>query len=65
MNDQNSASEFARALAARRRRILGQCAICGRAFTGLPGRSYCSKSCKNRAEYLRRLTRASQQEKGR
>lgn len=42
------------ALAALRREKTGACADCGRAFTTLANRRWCSESCKQRAKYQRR-----------
>lgn len=43
----------AREVAARRRRVKGTCAICGKEFEGTTRRMYCSNTCAVRA-YRRR-----------
>jgi hypothetical protein len=48
------ASDLARALAARRRRITSACRICGREYTGVVTRLYCSAACRLRASRARR-----------
>jgi hypothetical protein len=54
MDDQVSASELGRMLAARRRQVTGACPVCGTTFTGIGKRRYCSDRCRFRATYLRR-----------
>jgi hypothetical protein len=44
-----SATEFARALAARRRIVEGVCEVCGAPFRGTTKRRYCSQRCNLRA----------------
>lgn len=55
------ADPIARAFRLKRKQQDARCAICGRVFTGLAGRRYCSNTCKVRA-YRRR--RAAQAETG-
>ena len=47
-------ADHARALAARRRQIERECAVCGRRFVGTARRRYCTLSCSARAYRQRR-----------
>ncbi len=46
--------EMGRYLAGLRRQVTKQCIVCGRAFTGVAQRKYCSHACAQRAYYRRR-----------
>jgi hypothetical protein len=74
-----SGEETARSLAARREKVQGVCAVCGKPFVGLRTRKYCSQTCnvaayraRHRAEfkawqrdYYRRKKEQRHQEPGR
>ena len=62
MEQDTNASEHARALAARRRKAPGRCVVCGKEFVATSRRAYCSKNCKNHAEYERRNARRQREE---
>jgi len=44
----------AREMAARRRRVKGNCLVCGKEFEGTTKRMYCSNTCAVRAHRQRR-----------
>ena len=48
-HEKGSATELARALAARRRIVEGKCDVCGTPFRGTAKRRYCSHKCAVRA----------------
>lgn len=50
----NDISAAARALGARRRLVVGQCAYCARPFVGTTDRKWCSRSCRTLAYRARR-----------
>jgi|FaiFalDrversion2_1042247.scaffolds.fasta_scaffold03775_1 predicted nucleic acid-binding Zn ribbon protein len=45
--------EVYRYLTKLRRRVEGTCPVCGKAFTGLVTRRYCSVQCRSKAYYWR------------
>ena len=50
-NDTNDVSEAARRLGAQRRIVEGNCAVCGKPFTGTRKRLYCSHNCAQKAHW--------------
>jgi hypothetical protein len=48
-----SSSEIGSRLAAQRRQVESECAVCGRGFVGTTRRRYCSAACSQRAHYAR------------
>jgi hypothetical protein len=46
--------EMGRYLAGLRRQVRKQCIVCGRTFTGVAQRKYCSHACTQRAYYRRK-----------
>ena len=49
-------SAIARALAAHRTIVVGDCAVCGEAFIGMKTKRYCSAKCVKRAYRARKKT---------
>ncbi len=54
-------SELGRRLANARRKVEGTCEVCGKPFTGIRTRRYCSMACVQRAYYLRTKSNKSQE----
>ena len=54
MSELPSSTELGRALAARRRRVVKTCAVCGTRIEGIGKRLYCSPACTTRAYYRRK-----------
>jgi hypothetical protein len=58
------ASQAARALAARRQRVMRRCSLCGKEFTGVATKRYCSAACRLRASRERLRTNGSGGDEG-